>query len=338
MTKRNDNNTNTINISQALDYSQDKLIQAIPKKKKTIDSELSKLPFWCYNNTLHLDDPNYTKKGCCLTHTVGLPVSPSTKQPMPLTPYQVEFFEAVQKHKKPKKGQSKLDSLRQPHKFHLLKGRQMGFSEVVLRLIQYHCYHDYAGSKVGIIAATNGSLAKKDLARLYQLFRKIQHEILDHKNNMITLTNGTVIEAFAASEEAMTGDTNYGCVFMDEAAKWDGTDDTALFNSIIPIVNANASDLFLVSTGKGRVKKFYEIYKNPGEYVKLEYNIWRTEGNLYTRAQILEMLASEADADQEYLCKFTSSKNAVFNEFTDKDENEESSWDYGIDDTDSAWE
>ena len=288
-------------------------------------NELSTLPFWCGDN--HTDQDRF----CCLTHVVGLPRHPATNQQLPLTPYQVDFFQRVNDAKQPKDGMSILENLRLPHKFHLLKGRQMGFTEIVLRVIQYYCLHDYAGKKVGIMAATNGALAAKDLRRFARLFRDIPG-VIDTwvKNNKMILANGTTIEAFKADQESMTGDTGYKCVMLDEAAKWRLIDDTPVFNSVMPIVNTNGSDLFLVSTPKGRVKMFYNIWKDPQDFNMLEYDIWRAKDNLYTAEQIQHMIDhSKEDPDQEYLCKFTMGRDAVFPEITDemRDENEYE-WNY----------
>ena len=207
--------------------------------------------------------------------------------------------------------------------YHVVKGRQMGFTEIVLRVIQYFCLNRYAGRNVGIMAATNGKLAAKDLRRFAQLFLNIPHTVEQPiKSNKFKLNNGVIIEAFPASEEAITGDTNYACIFLDESAKWKLVDDTPVFSSIMPIVRTNGSDLFLISTPKGPLKKFYQIWANKEdtEFTKLEYTIWRTEGNLYNKEQIEEMLASTTeDANQEYLCKFTVSDNSIFNVVLDED-------------------
>ena len=273
-----------------------------------------KLPFWCYNKTLHIDNPEYYKTGCCFTHVVGLPKQPATKELMPLTPYQEEFAEIVLNGRKG-------ETYPMPYKYHVNKGRQMGFTEIVLRVIQFQSLHDYEGSNVGIMAATNGALAKKDLRRFQRLFKNVKLLVSEWlKNNKMELATGTVVEAFPASEESMTGDTDYKCVFLDEAAKWRGNDDSPIFNSIMPIVNTNAADLFLVSTPKGPVKKFYEIHKHPKDFQKLTFDLWRAEGNLYPRERIQFMIDNATeDPNQEYLCKFTFGKDAVLGEITDAD-------------------
>ena len=252
---------------------------------------------------------------CCFTHRIGLPFHKGQGKILPLTPYQVEFAMLIIANH---------DGLK-AHKYHINKGRQMGFTEIALRLIQYMCLHKYANSNVGIIAATNGNLAKKDLRRFQALFKHVPVLIEEGlKNNQMVLVTGTVVEAFPASEEAMTGDTFYSCIFLDEAAKWKNTDDTPIFNSIVPIVIANRADLLLVSTPKGPIKSFYKIHKNPGDYIKLRYDIWEAKGNLYSEEEINIMLAqSSLDVNQEYLTKFTFGTDAVIGEVTDEDRDEE---------------
>ena len=275
--------------------------------------KLCKLPFWCYDNHLHERDENYRDRWCCLTHRVGLPQI--RNQEMALADFQVEFCEKVVQLSKEK-------SKDLPLLMHINKGRQMGFTEIVLRLIQYFCLNRYAGRKVGIIAAVSGDLSRKDLRRLYRLYKEGIPEALAGQlvNNMIKLKNGTTIEAFPASEEAMTGDTNYGAIFMDEAAKWKILDDTPVFNSVMPIVRANASDLFLVSTPKGTVKTFYHIAEDDdSEFEKFLYPIDRALGSLHTPETIQRLIDAETeDPQQEYYCQFEGGKDAVF-KITDQD-------------------
>ena len=312
-----------------------------PKQENADDliRALKKLPFWCGHQTIHIEKPDtYQDEFCCLTHVVGLPRHSATNEPMPLTPYQVEFFEIISRAKQPRKGQTKLEAMHDAHKFHVNKGRQMGFTEIVLRIIQYYCFHDYQGSQVGIIAATNGSLAKKDLRRFARLFKSIPSVVKQWvKNSVMYLKTNVRIEAFAASEEAITGDTKYKCIFMDEAAKWRVLDDLPIFNSIIPIVETNGSDLFLVSTPKGRIKMFYEIHKEHEDYIMIKFDIWDTEGNLYTRVFIEKLLQTKKeDPNQEYLGLFTEGRNAALGDVTD-DDRDSNSYEWGVEPEDDHY-
>jgi hypothetical protein len=284
-------------------------------------TKLGQLPFYCGDDLLHLVDTNYMEKGCCVTHIVGLPKHAATQLEMPLTEFQLDFVKQVINEVT---NPGKLDKEawdRLHHAFHINKGRQMGFTEIVLRIIQYFCFNRYAGKNIGIMAATNGGLANKDLRRFYRLFNNIKHVLTGPiKAHKLEINNGCIIEAFPASEEAMTGDTNYAAIFLDEAAKWKLVDDTPVFNSIMPIVRSNGADLFLVSTPKGPLKMFYKIWKDPQEFVKLEYDIWHAEGNIYTHDQIIELLKStKEDPNQEYLCKFTIGEHSILGAITDAD-------------------
>lgn len=299
-------------------------------------TKLAALPMWCYDTTKHETNTDYHLEFCCLTHIAGLPLHPATMKPMPLTPFQVDFIERIQAAVAHPEGMSEDDWLRLHHMFHILKGRQMGFTEIVLRLIQYFCFNRYAGKNIGIMAATNGSLAAKDLRRFARLFVNFR-SMLKGKihSRKLELINDCVVEAFAASEEAATGDTKYAAFFMDESAKWKLVDDTPVFNSIMPIIRSNGADLFLVSTGKGPIKMFYKIYKDPQEFICFEYDIWYTEGNLYTKEQIENMIASsKEDPDQEYLCKFTIGRDSILGAVKDADRSDNvTEWDKPLDDS-----
>ena len=293
-------------------------------------SRLRGLPFYCKNNTLHTDYPkDYHTKFCCISHVVGLPTHPATQLPMPITDFQMDYVEKVIAEVTNNGTMSDEEWLRLSHKFHVLKGRQMGFTEITLRIIQYFCFSRYAGQNIGIMAATNGRLANQDLKRFARLFKNIPEVVTQGvKANKFILVDGTNIEAFPASEEAMTGLTNFACVFLDESGKWKLIDDTPVFNSILPIIDSNGADLFLVSTPKGPIKMFYKIYKDPKDYVMLKYDIWRTEGNMYNKEQIEEMLnTSKADPNQEYLCQFTIGEDSIFGTVTAEDKSNFEEWD-----------
>ena len=69
---------------------------------------------------------------------------------------------------------------------------------------------------------------------------------------------------------------------------------------------------------------FYEIHKKPDDYMKIKYDIWHTEGNLYTTKQIKNMLAtSKEDPDQEYLGKFVVGKDSVLGDVTDDERDDD---------------
>lgn len=294
------------------------------------------MDFWCGDNTLHKRDPDYIRTAeCCVTHVVGLPRHPATNQEMPLTPYQIDFFNEIKRtvefskeNQKKYNIKTETEWMRKYHLFHINKGRQMGFTEIVLRIMQYYCFSRYAGYKVGIQAGTTGSLAQKDLRRFARLFLNIKPVVKQWiKSRTFELINDTVVESFSASEEAMTGDTRYKCIFQDESGKWRLVDDMPVFNSIMPIIKSAGGDLFLVSTPKGPVKMFYHIHKEPGDFHKLKYDLWETKDNLYTEVEIKEKLSTTTeDPNQEYLCQFTIGKDSIFGVVSKEDMQGKEEW------------
>ena len=296
---------------------------------------LGTLPFWCGDVKLHKKNPDYQHVAkCCVTHIVGLPRHPATNEEMPITDYQLEIVHRILKNKYYLIQNQNLATealnklLRAYHFYHINKGRQMGMTEIFLRLIQFFCFSLYAGNNIGIMAATNGNLARKDLRRFARLFLNIKPVVGQWiKSGVMRLVNSTVIEAFAASEEAITGDTKYKCILMDEAAKWRTIDDTPVFNSVEPIIRASGGDLFLVSTPKTPIKMFYKITITENEYIRMEYDIWHTVGNLYTKDEIKQMLASTTgDPKQEYLCIFTIGEGSIYGTLTDEDRQGLNEW------------
>jgi len=296
-------------------------------------TKMKNLPFWCGDNTKHKENPQYYTDFCCTQHVAGLPVHPALHIEMPPTPFQLEFIEEIIKAVTKPEGMDQTEWDRLAHMFHILKGRQMGFTEFVLRLIFHFCFTRYAdNSNIAIIAAVNGNLARKNLKRFMRLFTHIRNVVPNGiKSNIVEIYNGIQVEAFPASEEAITGLTKFAAVFKDESAKWKLVDDSPVFNSVLPIIRSNGADLYLVSTFKGPIKTFYKIWRDKDpDYTFLEYTIERAVGNLYTKEQVNNMMnASTEDPQQEYMCIPTSGRDSIFGTVTKDDQHGMDEW--GVD-------
>ena len=238
---------------------------------------------------------------------IGLPLDPQTYEPKALTPYQLEFYHAIRESKH--------------HRFHINKARQMGFSELILRIAAYRAScGSYRGKSIKIIAGTRSQATKKLMDRLKDFFKNTNLVNKDESKHdlRLVLQNGATFEGLPANPEAITGDTKIACIIMDEAAKWDLVDDQPVLNSIMPIVKTNRSDLFMFSTPKGPRGFFYEIeqHNDVKEWQFFKYNIWRTEANLYTKEQIEAILADPTiDVEQEFLNGYTTGRNNIFSVF-----------------------
>ena len=231
---------------------------------------------------------------------------------MPLMPYQIEFYE---------------NYVMDPNyrKYHINKARQIGFTEIMLRILQYMAFNKYTGYKIMIIAGTREKTTKKIILRFKNLFYNIPHTIKQSTDLYVELVNGTIIEGLPASSEAIRGDTKIKAVFVDEAAHFGLVDDTPVMDAIKPIVETNKSDLYLISTPRGRRGFFYEIDESENDFKKLKYDIFRAKGWIYTEEEANTMLKDPTvDAEQEYLNQYTTSRGSIFgSDFKEEDFDEE---------------
>ena len=105
---------------------------------------------------------------------------------------------------------------------------------------------------------------------------------------------------------------------MDEAAKWNLQDDQPVMNAIMPIVDINKSDLFMISTPKGPRGFFYNIDMDDNDFLKFKSDIWEAVDQIYTDEEAKVMLEDRiTDVDQEYLNKYTTGRDSIWGEVTD---------------------
>ncbi len=263
-----------------------------------VTDSIKQLKFFCGNLV--------AKPDCCFSHKVGLPEHPATLQPMKFMPHQDDLVK---------------QALSEKHmKFHVNKSRQIGLTEICLRIIQYQVFHKYEGGRVMIIAGTREKTTKKVMGRLKQLFKPIMGTLEGNSNDLlIKLKNGSEIEGLPSNSEAIRGDTKIKAIFVDEAAHFGLVDDSVVLDAIEPIVMTNKSDLFLVSTPRGQRGFFYDINISENDYKKLHYDFNNAIGWIYTKEEMDEELKrTDIDVDQEYRCQFTSARNSIFGVINDE--------------------
>ncbi len=237
---------------------------------------------------------------------IGLPKHPQTFKEHTLTSIQVKLF----KENVPYKGQVKL---------HLNKARQCGWTELILRILAFHCFHKYAGGKIIIIPGTREKTTKEIYGRFEALFKNIPEYVLERGALYMKLYNGTEVYGMPANPEAITGWTKLKAIFMDEAAKWNLVDDLPVINAILPIVRTNRSDLFMISTPKGPRGFFYQIDVDDNDFTKLVIDIHEGGEELYTLEERNEMINStQEDPDQEYMNKYTTGRDSIWGEVTEE--------------------
>lgn len=231
---------------------------------------------------------------------IGMPRHPYTGKPTTLMPYQLEFFNLI-------------DSQKQ-QKFHINKSRQIGVTELILRILAYQCFNKYKGGKILIITGTREKTASKLMSRLKQLFHNIPETLDDQKHVLkLRLKNGTEIEALPSNSDAIRGDTKIRAIFVDEAAHFDLIDDSTVLDAIQPIVFTNKSDLFLASTPNGPRGFFYNLLQTGNDYIKCKYIYTCAIGHIYSEKEIeAELKRIDINVLQEYCCEFTVGQRAIF--------------------------
>ena len=235
---------------------------------------------------------------------IGLPKHPATFEPMELMNYQKNFFKTIENTGS--------------RKFHVNKARQIGLTELILRILAYRCFNKYKGGNIIIIAGTREQTAKTIMQRFKNLFYNISHEIVNQSDISLELKNGTVIKAYPSNSDSIRGLTKIKAIFMDEAAHFNLIDDGKVMDAIKPIVETNRADLFMISTPSGPQGFFYDIEKDDNDFLKLSYNIWEAVGWIYSDEEARVMLDDVSlDTEQEYLNKYTTGRNSIWGEVTD---------------------
>ena len=260
--------------------------------------DYGKLKFFC--GKIHRNND------CCFSHLIGLPKHTATLESLNFMPHQEDLVKqaCTDKHMK----------------FHVNKSRQIGLTEIVLRIVQYLAFTKYAGGRIMIIAGTREKTTKKVMDRLKLLFQNIPECLAQGKNAMnIRMTNGTEFEGFPSNSDAIRGDTKIRAIVVDEAAHFNLTDDSVVMNAIEPIVLTNKSDLYLVSTPRGQRGFFYNIGISENDFKKLQYDYTCAIGWIYSKEDMeQELTRTDLDVDQEYRCQYTSSRSSIFGVISDE--------------------
>jgi hypothetical protein len=245
---------------------------------------------------------------------VGLPKHPATLEPSPMLPYQIEYNRLWNTY----------------HKLMFNKSRKIGATETAFRTILQNCYGAYMGHNVMIIAGNRQRQANKILQEFKNLlygpngngWTDLNKKVWDfdmlvesHSASLIRLKSGVEIETYPGDATAVRGPANIRCVFITEAAHFDLVDDSEVYNALRPLAaNDPNVDFILETTPNGKRGFFYDQWVMEGNfYKKLEINYEAAlEAGLLTREFIeQEKVNPRVDFNQEYFCKFTSTRNAA---------------------------
>ncbi len=278
---------------------------------------------------------------------IGLPLNRNTGKPQPMTPYQIEYHCAIQKH----------------HNVIVNKSRKIGATEAVLRSITLNVFDRYEGHDVMVVAGNELRIAKEILIRIIELFndKKSGFAIEDEFGNKwkydelirkvklgnspeIEFCNDTRIMAFAARKTATSqsfrGTDDVACIFVSEAAHTGMKNDHAIMTALEPnLANRDDGDFIIESTPNGKRGFFYDCWNFIMKKLRMRYGImddWEVIRRLkndnvsldwyplmwdYKQGITCNVLSEKylnkqrnspnLDFEQEYCCSFTSSYNSA---------------------------
>lgn len=261
---------------------------------------------------------------------IGYPITRNTNKQVPMTPYQIEYHDIIQKY----------------HKVIVNKSRKIGITESSIRSIALNCFHRYAGHDIVIIAGNELKIAQEILLRFYELFQDkpdlgyaFKHGGIKWKKSdlirrvsthgqhpIVEFRNGTRVFCFAASRsgqsQSFRGPDDVICILFSEAAHTGMKEDQPIMNALEPnLANRDDADLILESTPNGKRGFFYNYWMDIKDdkmkgwhHVEWDYHHGLKYGVLSKKFLAQQKANPRIDFLQEYCCKFTSTVSGIFKE------------------------
>jgi hypothetical protein len=254
---------------------------------------------------------------------IGLPKSRLTNKEATLVPYQIQYEFEVEKY----------------HYELVNKTRKGGFTDGRIRAIARQIFHRYAEHDTMIVAGNELTIAMEVLDRFDELF---EHGITDRYGKkwrygdiimryvrspqpIVEFYNGARVFCFAASKQgraqSFRGPDDVISIFMTEAAHSGATDDYPIYNALTPnLANRSDGDLVFETTPNGKRGFFYDVWtdaiagKNHYHTLQVDYTQAVKYGVLSKQYIEAQRKDPRVDFEQEYCCKFTTTKRATIPE------------------------
>jgi len=261
---------------------------------------------------------------------IGNPLNRNFNVPQDMTAYQIDYHNAIQEN----------------HKVIVNKSRKIGATEAVNRSIAMNVFDRYTGHDIMIVAGNELNIAREILIRFDELFQDkletgyafkepgkdgnswkydelIRRSSIHSQHPIIEFYNDTRIFCFAASKQGKSqtfrGPDDIICIFLSEAAHTGMLKDQPVMNALFPnLANRDYGDFIMESTPNGKRGFFYNYWKNREDeknmtWCPLQWDY--TEGLKYSvlSQKFIEEQKQdpEVDFEQEYCCKFTTTKTAA---------------------------
>lgn len=190
--------------------------------------------------------------------------------------------------------------------------RQSGKSTTTAIRALHEAVH--SPGSLSLVLAPAERQAKEFFSKVMDFYRILGYRMTarsERKLGMV-LENGSRIEALPGSERTIRGFSGVSLLILDEAARVPDS----LYYAVRPMLAVTGGALLMLSTPWGKQGVFYEEWSSTGEWGEA----WeRYEVSAHACPRIGEdFLAEEKERlprlvyDQEYLCKFVETDDAVF--------------------------
>lgn len=316
-----------------------KLVRGIDESNKFIKNQID---IWKSHNKFKTSDirdatPAVEKLDYAkFNERIGNPYSRLEKIRKPLTPDQLLYINTIAKYSKVIND----------------KNRKGGFTEAYMRKKAKDVFTRDAQSDVVMLAGTGQSLATELLDRFDELFENglidqnnvkwgygdiILKKVFTSPSH-VELYNGTRVFSIPATNRGqgpnLRGTNKISSMFLTEAAHTGLIRDNVILNAMTAnLANIDYGEVVFESTPNGKRGIFWNLWNGaevqgrqifpsqpailgPNKYARLLFS-WETavKYKVISRQFIEDEMANiEVDFDQEYCGKFTTSKNAAFDD------------------------
>jgi hypothetical protein len=259
--------------------------QKLKTQTESFRKQFYNCAFWHWDIPPEVHQKAYdnTKGKCCFNHAVGLPWKNNEQHP--IYAWQKELFDALQSHKL----------------LAILKARNVGASEFLLRYIFWNCVKDdkWKGKNVAIITGIREDLSLELLRR----FRNIMPNFEWNTREAIAEINECRVIGYPSKRvKDLRGLTDVAFIMCDEFAFFDETDQRQLL-PILEAFQAKSNPTICLLSTPGRLNdEFHNLFLQPADkcrYHRLYIPLQKAIGTL-----ISEREAQKVKNQKNYLQEF----------------------------------
>jgi hypothetical protein len=253
--------------------------------------------FWIWDQKRHALEFKRTNGKCCFNHIVGLPTK--NNETHPIHPFQKEIMDALMQYKL----------------IAILKSRNVGASEILLRYAFWLCVKDdrMRGMNMSVITGIREDLSLELLRRYKNLMPSLKWNT---KENVAEVNGCRLIGYPSKRVKDLRGLTDTKLVICDEFCWFDPNDQQQVL-PVLEVFRAKSdAQVMLISTPAALNDVMYNLYQEPESkcrYKRLYIPWQKAYGTMFTEQEIAQA-KKQPNFEQEFNLKFGSyGAGTIFN-------------------------